>query len=114
MSAKRKKKSKSSKNSSVVLLFCTAFIVLIIVILLFIQSPKVVLSEDLIFEVGQEIRLSDVVTEVQNGVLVDPDKVLNSEKEGSQTVLFEVKNSFGFTKKESVVISFVKEGADSS
>ena len=106
MSAKRSKK-RTRKNLRLVVIIALASLVVLGALLFILKKPKAILSENLEFSVGQKVLLSDVVLNVEGGRLVDPERVLDSSKEGSQKVIFTIKNRFGFESEESFMIEFI-------
>lgn len=106
MSAKRRSK-KAIKNRKIIIISAAALLVILAIILFFFKAPKVVLKDNLEFTVGEKILLSDVVLDVKSGSLIDPERELDSSKEGSQKVVFTVKNLLGFESEESFMIEWL-------
>jgi hypothetical protein len=106
MSARRKSK-KTYRNRRILILAALILIIAIGVFLFLAKAPEVVLLQKREFTVGQKVLLSDVVLDVKSGSLAVPQMELDSSKEGSQKVVFTVKNLLGFESEESFMIEWI-------
>ena len=71
-----------------------------------IQQPKITFADSLKFPVGTELKLSDVVCDVQFGKLTEPDKVLDSSKKGLIKFAFTLENLLNIQSKREIMIEF--------
>ncbi len=83
-------------------------VLLSVFLVLLFQKPKAEISS-LSYPVGEELTLSDVITKVKGGKLLNADKMLDSSKEGSVTFSYKVKNRLGIESEEKLVITFFLE-----
>lgn len=97
----------SAKTVRVIIIVILLFVVASAGILYFaMQKPVATVAKSLRFPVGSEVSLSDIVTDVENGTLVDADTLLDSSKAGKFKITFALANSLNVESEESVVIEF--------
>ncbi len=105
---KKKKRTKNKDRSG--LIFLLFFLVIFgIGLILALQKPTPIYADSLSFPVGEDLTLSDVITEVKGGTLLDSHRILNSSKEGEMRVDFEMENIFHRKTESDILINFYKE-----
>ncbi|MBR5295534.1 MAG: M15 family metallopeptidase [Clostridia bacterium] len=107
MNQKRKRrKKKNIRPILLLLIFCILFIG---GLCLALQKPIPVYADSLNFFVGEDLHLSDIIVNVENGVLLDSRKVITSSEKGEMQIDFEMENLFHRKSEGSVIIKFIEE-----
>ncbi len=103
---KRRTKKKDRSGLMFLLVFCLIFAIGLIFAL---QKPTPIYADSLSFPVGEDLILSDIVTDVKGGTLLDSHRVLNASQEGKMRVDFEMENIFHRKTEANILIEFYKE-----
>ncbi|MBQ3866138.1 MAG: D-alanyl-D-alanine carboxypeptidase family protein [Clostridia bacterium] len=84
-------------------------IVTVIAAIYLTRAPKLIPTGQNRFHVGDEVRLSDLVERVENGELVTENVLLDSSREGDQTVVVVMKSRTGQEVEGEIRVTFWRE-----
>ncbi|MBQ3075185.1 MAG: hypothetical protein IJC26_03865, partial [Clostridia bacterium] len=97
---------KKHKRKIVILLTFIAMLFATVTIFIAFHPPAVTFSESLRFPVGTRVTLSDVIVNVEFGKLTEPNKVLDSSKQGLVKVTFSLQNLLTIESEREIMLEF--------
>jgi len=100
----RRRKKKKSLAPLVLTVAILGIFVWIAAFLL--RAPEVVLSEKRSFPVGSTVKLEELILSVEGGTLLDAQREIRADQEGSVTVLYQVRNRIGIDTEYSLILNF--------
>ena len=104
---KKTRKNKKRKRNISQGVICILFLLLLFLTALFLlQKPEMTPVENLRFEVGQTITKADLVKEIKNGILLESDDKIFSDKPGTVSVLLRLRNRIGIDSEHTLDIEF--------
>lgn len=90
------KKRKKKKIFNILFLLLIIFIILVIIFFYFITNKsniKVSLIDDLDIEVNSEVKVSSLISNIENGSLINEEELIDTDKIGKRKVTIKIKNS---------------------
>ncbi len=101
-------KKRSQKKTKILSVILPIFLILIVVgaALFFLQKPVLVPKSSLRFAIGTALTRADLVQEVQNGMLLDPDSAIPSDQAGTKVIVLSLRNRIGLDSEASVTVEF--------
>ncbi len=93
-------------QKKVCLLLWAVPVLVILSVFFALQKPVPEFAKERSFPVGEKLVLSDLVTGVKNGSLLESERVIDSSREGEVTVSFLLKSRLGAETREEITVTF--------